>query len=123
MSACFILIGCSGGSELSPDQQFVFACGDGDIVVVSDMLEQGLDANGVGDVEGLPLLFALEAGHFEVAELLVENGADVNIQAAGESLVDALINSQANTDDEEEHARFQAAIDWLYDNGARRPPE
>lgn len=120
----FLVLSCSAEGELRLKHQFVMACHDGDSGLVAEYLDQGLDANGEMGLKGLPLFLALRNGHFEIAEVLLDHGADVNARFKdGSSLLDEFIGSVNITKDAEIEARSQAAIDWLHENGARRPPE
>ena len=125
--ACFVVVpisGCSGGEEMSLEYRLMLACGDGDVDAVNDLLEQGASANGREDItEGHPLFAALAEGNLAIADILVNNGADIDVLIFdGESLPDLFKNERDDTDDEVERAKLQRAIDWLNARGARPPP-
>lgn len=119
------LVACGpDGIELSPEEVLAISCSEGDFDAVLQSLEEGADANGGLDSPGLPLLAALSEGYFTIADILVDNGAEVNVFLYDEmSLLDTFINESSQTDSQVEEAKFQLAIDWLYENGAQRPPE
>lgn len=66
----------------TPNEQqklFMLAIHDGDYATVKDLIDAGLDVNGVyedGWGGATPLVVALNQGHREIMQLLLENGAD-----------------------------------------------
>ena len=122
-----LAIGCAeNGSrvELTLNEKLAYACMEGDFDGVNDLLLEGADANGGDDMKGVPLMFALFEGHYTIAGILVDSGADVNVRLDnGGSLLDTLIRAQAETDNKVEEAKLELAIDKMYEMGARRPPE
>ena len=64
----------------SLDALVVQACSVGDIKAAKRLLEEGAKIDGDGTQEGItPLFVAVAGGHQEVANLLLEKGADVNV--------------------------------------------
>ncbi|MCH8977816.1 MAG: ankyrin repeat domain-containing protein [Armatimonadetes bacterium] len=121
-AGAFLAVGCQDG-EVSLEQSLAYACLNGNFDSVVDLLERGADANGGEDETGAPLTYALYEGNFTIADILIDNGADVNLRFDdGKSLLDMIINMEIEADDEAEKAKLQLAIDWLYENGARRRP-
>ncbi len=117
-----LVIGCQDG-EMSLEQRLTHASANGDIDAVKDLLDQGAMADGGVDWKGSPLMFALYEGNLAIADILVDNGADVNVRFGdAQSLLDMIINMKNEADDEVEEAKYELAIDWLYENGARRRP-
>jgi ankyrin repeat protein len=55
-----------------------FAAQDGDLGQVRRLLSEGLDINAFDDLGKTPLHYAVEKERFEVAQYLIEHGADVN---------------------------------------------
>jgi uncharacterized protein len=55
---------------------------DGDVEQVKVLLRLGADPNYHEDSGYSPLLLAIEQGHVELAEILLANGADVNLRGA-----------------------------------------
>ena len=78
--AAVVLVGCG---PKAPDISIEEAAMDGDIEAVKQHLAAGADVNAVGIHWGTPLQFAAKAGHKEVAELLIAEGADVNAKIRG----------------------------------------
>ncbi|KAL2860988.1 ankyrin repeat domain-containing protein [Aspergillus lucknowensis] len=50
-----------------------------DISLVRSLLDEGIDVNGKSDIFGSPLTCAARGGHLQAAQLLIEIGADVNL--------------------------------------------
>ena len=116
------LIGCSG-EEMSLEYRLMLACGNGDVDAVNDLLDQGASANGGEALNGLPLFSALDEGNLAIADILIDNGADINVLIFdGESLSDLFKNEKDEADNEVEKEKIQRAIDWLNEQGARPPP-
>lgn len=76
------LLGMQLGCVRQIDKDLVIASSDGDIEAVRKLLAGGADPD-VTALEWTPLTRAAMKGHREIVILLVENGADVNIQAPG----------------------------------------
>ena len=57
------------------------ACKDGNIEDVKIMLKLGADANGKDIDQWTPLHMAAIKGHFEIAKLLIQNGADIDAKS------------------------------------------
>lgn len=114
-------LGCVSSNEVDLEVDFLAACRGGDLSAVQGFLDQGEPANGESGFEGWPLASALDYGHFEIAELLVENGANVN-QIINEDmpLVLSFIQAVNDSDSKADADRSQAAVDWLYEKGATR---
>jgi len=71
-----LLAGC--GASV-PDVSIHAAAGEGNIEAVKQHLAVGVDVNEKGGRYGLtPLQYAVANDHKEVAELLIDKGADVN---------------------------------------------
>ncbi len=76
--AAVVLVGC-GPSEA--ELALMDAAAVGDIEAVKQHLADGMDVNAKeGEIGGTPLHFAAWKGHNEIAELLIANGADVNVK-------------------------------------------
>lgn len=77
-----VLVISSGWLALAPAAQqqsaFLDAVLSGDIEAVQALLEQGVNVDTTDEVGRTALFIAIEAGHNDVAQLLVESGADVN---------------------------------------------
>ena len=66
----------------NPSQELLFAARDGNVVRVTQALEAGADVNVHSENNGYtPLIWAASRGYVEVARLLVEAGATLDIQA------------------------------------------
>ena len=85
-----ILLDHGTGSCPGLDRSLVFASFDGHLKVVELLLQYGARADGVVkiyDVFGSEMTTALvatcERGHLSVAKCLVENGADIHVEASG----------------------------------------
>ena len=70
--ATLVLVGCA--LRMSIHQ----AARNGDIEVVKQHLAADVDVNAKDKSGWTPLLWAVEYGHAEIAELLIANDADVN---------------------------------------------
>jgi ankyrin repeat protein len=80
----------------------------GDTAEVQRFLKEGSDVNAKDDKGNTALILAVERGHLEVVKLLLENHADVNVKASGETALDI---AQRN--------RFNEMYTVLRSNGAR----
>ena len=60
----------------------------GDTAQVQRFLKEGADVNAKDDQGKTALILAVERGHLEVVKLLLENHADVNVTASGETALD-----------------------------------
>ena len=78
--AAVVLVGC--GSSV-PDQTIHEAAHLGDIEAVKQHLAAGTDVNVLGDedYEAPPLYWAAHGGHKEIVELLIANGANLNLRS------------------------------------------
>ena len=78
--AAVVLVGC--GPSV-PDDSILTAASLGDIETVKQHLAAGADVNGWPDEGGQapPLYWAAIEGHKEIVELLIANGADVNLRS------------------------------------------
>ncbi len=52
----------------------------GDLAAVKNLLDEGANVNARTRYDSTPLFFACDRGHLEVARLLIERGADVNVK-------------------------------------------
>ena len=55
-----------------------FAAQDGDLARVQQLVARGDDVNAFDDLAKTPLHYAVEFERFEIAEFLIQHGADVN---------------------------------------------
>lgn len=63
---------------------FTEAAEAGEMNVVREYLEAGVDVNTVAEGDGTPLIGAARGGHLDIAEFLIERGADVNLASPGD---------------------------------------
>jgi len=61
-------------------EQLHFATQDGNIARVIELVESGVDIDAFDDLERTALHYAVEIEHFQIAQYLIENGANVNAQ-------------------------------------------
>ena len=73
--AAVLVVGCG---ESVPDISIHEAANKGNIEVVKQHLADGADVNAENEDGWTPLLHAAGYGHKEIAELLIDKGADVN---------------------------------------------
>jgi len=78
--AAVLLVGC--GSQ-PPDISIQEAAEQGNIEVVKRHLAAGTDVNEYSIAENSAIYLATLEGHFEIVELLLSNGADVNLGFKG----------------------------------------
>ena len=102
-----VLVGC--GSSV-PDQTIHEAAHSGDIEAVKQHLAAGTDVNVLGDedYEAPPLYWAAHGGHKEIVELLIANGANLNLRSgmvvktedgsAGEQAAQRMMNNRTPLD-------------------------
>ena len=61
-------------------EQLLAATRKGDLAEVRRLLDAGADVNARTRYDSTPLFFAADRGHVEVARLLIERGADLNVK-------------------------------------------
>ena len=66
----------------APDISILVAAYDGNIEAVKQHLAAGTDVNVKDGIGVTPLIKAVLGGHKELAELLIANGADVNLRSS-----------------------------------------
>ena len=94
-------------SQKELEQDFMFACGNGDLERVKTMLANGDGHLGMNFLGISPLIVACRRDQLEVAQFLIANGADVNLEAIdGSPLVHA------------GQCRSARCVQLLIDNGA-----
>jgi ankyrin repeat protein len=105
--AAVVLVGC--GPSV-PDDSILTAASLGDIETVKQHLAAGADVNGWPDEGGQapPLYWAAHEGHKEIVELLIANGADVNLRSGmvvktkdgsdGEQMAQEMMNNRTPLD-------------------------
>ena len=76
--AAVVLVGC--GPSV-PDMNIHKAAITGDIEAVKQYLDAGGDVNAKDEATTFPLYYAAMYGHKEIVELLIANGADVNLRS------------------------------------------
>ena len=60
--------------------QLLAATRKGDLVAVKHLLDEGANVNARTRYDSTPLFFACDRGHLEIARLLIERGADLNVK-------------------------------------------
>ena len=75
--AAVVLVGCGPSA---PDISIRDAIESGNIEAVKQHLAAGTDVNANDRSGSTPLHHAAEGGHKELIELLIENGADLNVK-------------------------------------------
>ena len=60
-------------------EQLIFAASDGNLAEVQRLQAAGFDVNLMDDLSWGALHYAAEAGHYKVAQWLLQNGADANL--------------------------------------------
>ena len=78
--AAVVLVGCGEPSD------FHKAAGAGNIEAVKQHLAAGADVNAIDRRGWTPLHYAAYGGHKEIAELLIDNNADVSAKDQGRLL-------------------------------------
>ena len=79
--------------ELVLNDKFLTAAAAGQWETVGTLLDQGADVNATDD-GSTALILAVQAGHGEVAQLLIERGAELNRRELDEWLIDAAEKGQ-----------------------------
>ena len=62
------------------DSALHYACLEGDLPIVRILLAEGAEVNAQNQQKMTPLIYALQAGHVEVAQLLLSAGADPTLR-------------------------------------------
>lgn len=120
--AMIVSAGCQVG-ESSPEYSLSRAASAGDTELVLELVEAGANASGEPGYEGYPLENALMSQQLSIADILFENGADVNVASSeGGSLLDVLIRRMNESNSQAETEGLERSIEWLYDHGAKRHP-
>ena len=81
-----VLVGCEKEEEVDLVKNLCWACRDGDLRGVTSAIRAGANVNTQdcgGYNQGTPLVIAAQRNSKEVLELLIENGADVNLTGRG----------------------------------------
>ena len=88
--AAVVLVGCGESQQLAPapeaptgkasDISIHDAVEKGNIEAVKQHIAAGTDVNAKDEDGGTPLHYAVFEGHKEIAELLIDNDADVNVK-------------------------------------------
>lgn len=66
------------GDDWHESQQLHFAAREGDVEKCVRLIASGFDVNAFDDIGKTPLHYAAEKEQFEVVQLLIEHGANVN---------------------------------------------
>lgn len=61
-------------------EQLLAATRKGDLATVRRLLDEGADVNAKTRYDSTPLFFACDRGHLEIARLLIERGASLNVK-------------------------------------------
>ncbi|WP_422413154.1 MULTISPECIES: ankyrin repeat domain-containing protein [unclassified Endozoicomonas] len=88
--------GESHPDKFFPDQVFSRACLNGDVNQVKKSLAEGVYVNAVMWDDFNPLLIASAMGHTELAEVLINNGANVNAAMAENGVTPLFFAAQKN---------------------------
>jgi ankyrin repeat protein len=75
LAVCAFLL---NGADLNED--LLAATRKGDLTAVKSLLDQGASVNAKSPYGSTPLFFACDRGHTEIIKLLIERGADVNVE-------------------------------------------
>ena len=127
-----VLVGC--GSSV-PDQTIHEAAHLGDIEAVKQHLAAGTDVNVLGDedYEAPPLYWAAHGGHKEIVELLIANGANLNLRSGmvvktedgsvGEQAAQRMMNNRTPLDMALDGLLKQEIADLLRKHGGKAKKE
>jgi ankyrin repeat protein len=127
-----VLVGC--GSSV-PDQTIHEAAHLGDIEAVKQHLAAGTDVNVLGDedYEAPPLYWAAHGGHKEIVELLIANGANLNLRSGmvvktedgsvGEQAAQRMMNNRTPLDMALDGLLKQEIADLLRKHGGKTGEE
>lgn len=78
LTLALLVISAGRGDDLTDD--LMAATRKGDLAKVKALLDKGVSANAKSDYGQTPLFFACDRGYLEIVKLLVERGADVNVE-------------------------------------------
>ena len=78
LTLALLVISIGRGDDLTDD--LMAATRKGDLAKVKALLDKGVSANAKSDYGQTPLFFACDRGYSEIAKLLVDRGADVNVE-------------------------------------------
>nr|CAI5860872.1 unnamed protein product [Callosobruchus analis] len=102
------------GREQQRQQLYKSIC-SGDIAVVQQVLESGYDVNSPVYDNWTPILLAVSFGNYEVTDLLVKNGANINSDKDGSTALMMACNCPNQTSSYSESMKI---IQLLVDKGA-----
>jgi len=74
------LVGTVFASADERGDQLLAATRKGDLALVKQLLDEGANVNARTRYDSTPLFFACDRGHIEIARLLIERGADLNVK-------------------------------------------
>lgn len=78
------------------DEKLHFAAGDGDLLLVTELINSGVSVNHFDELGMTPLHYAAKGEHFDVVRLLLSRGADVNAHCEaviGETPLDYVVQT------------------------------